>query len=213
MRDAGKHVPKNAGRDGRYHGSTPGAQALANALKRLYWRYIRTISPIMIWTEDMLRGLALLGLDPENPRHRDPVAKFIERARAEPPAPPVQSPPRGRPKGSGVWKDDDLVNLAAFVDFLKKPHLLFDGAPSDTDVLRAGLWGFGGGPTVACAEGDTLGLDDVRWISSDTFRNLLIRGRQILRQRVAAGQWCSCARLPVGHPAASCTNNSSPVPT
>ena len=63
-------------------------------------------------TEDMRRAAALLGLDPENPRHRDLLAKCIDKALAQPPA-------RGRPKGTGIWDDAKLSGLAHLVDFLK----------------------------------------------------------------------------------------------
>jgi len=88
------------------------------------------------WTENKLKAAELLGLDPENPRHRELLEKCISDAQAPPPV-------RGRPKGTCKYSDEALSTMAYFIDLLKAVHSR-RGRVSDEELLVRGLWGIGG---------------------------------------------------------------------
>jgi hypothetical protein len=88
------------------------------------------------WTENKQKAADLLGLDPENPRHRVLLEKCISDAQAPPPA-------RGRPKGSSKYSEEALSTMAHLVDCLKAVHSRL-GRVSDEELLVRGLWGVGG---------------------------------------------------------------------
>jgi hypothetical protein len=83
-----------------------------------------------------MKAAQLLGLDPENPRHRDLLEKCISDAQAPPPA-------RGRPKGSAKYSEEALSTMADLVDWLKAVYSR-DGRVSDEVLLGRGLWGING---------------------------------------------------------------------
>jgi hypothetical protein len=154
----------------------------------------------MIWTENMLKAAELLGLDPENPRHRDLLEKCIGDAQAPPPT-------RGRPKGSTI-SNDDLAGFALFVDTIK-PLLseALDAPVGDREALKFVIGTFPGRvvgceepemdtvliswspkfyPTSSgclCDEEESAETVKFRHLSIGTLRNMLIRGRQIVRER------------------------------
>jgi hypothetical protein len=91
----------------------------------------------MIWTKDKLAAARLLGLDPENPRHRNLLEKCISDAE-------VPLPVRGRPKGTGKYSDEALSAMAYLIDLLEAIHSHRLGQLSDEELLSHGLWGVGG---------------------------------------------------------------------
>jgi len=130
----------------------------------------------MNWTEDILQAAAKLGLDPENPRHRDLLAKCIDEALAQPPT-------RGRPKGTGTWNDADLSRLAFAVDFIKKVEAKATGfIHTDGSLLDGAVFGFGCSICVGVNAPDHLADIPSRHISVGTARNLLARGRMANRE-------------------------------
>jgi hypothetical protein len=133
---------------------------------------------MVTWTKDLLQAAAKLGLDPENPRHRDLLAKCIDKALAQPPA-------RGRPKGTGTWDDRSLMYFAYGIDLQKKIYSDHGGLVSDECLLDGAF--FGGLVSVGINAPDHLAPRASRHISVGTARNLLARGRQLLHQRGIIG--------------------------
>jgi hypothetical protein len=148
----------------------------------------------MKWTDEQLRAMATLGLDPENPRHRDLLAKFIEQARARPAS-------RGRPKGTSYWDDAMLAMLAQAIDYEKKQysHPMSDEQQLSPVIIAVRRLA---GGTALIVSGDypreqealeLMRRDDPykflekntqpRHVSVGTMRNLIVRGREILRRR------------------------------
>ena len=141
----------------------------------------------MIWTKELLEAAELLGFDPENPKHRALLEEAKDRAAAR---------PRGRPKGSGV-SDDDLAVFALMIDRLK-PALK---ATNDKEALKRIVVHIGGRvlsdkmlppsavdifwttrPVLPAHYEEAPEMVDC-WLAVDTLRNMLVRGRQVVREQ------------------------------
>jgi hypothetical protein len=108
----------------------------------------------MIWTKDKLWAAKILGLDPENPRHRDLLERCIGDAQA-----PL--PVRGRPRGTVRYSDEALSTMAYLVDLLKAIHSRRFGRLSDEELLGHGLWGIGGQIVRCSADPKEWGFSDL----------------------------------------------------
>jgi hypothetical protein len=101
----------------------------------------------------------------------------------------LEPPVRGRPKGSGIWDDAALSDLAHLVDFVKTVLVQRGNSVSDTEILGGGSWGIRDGLVFRINMQNPIGAEiarnlfqaQERHISIDTLRNRLIRGRQIRR--------------------------------
>jgi hypothetical protein len=74
----------------------------------------------MKWTAEMAEAAEILQLDPEDERHRALIQGCVEGARRK----------RGRPKGTTIWDDGTLANIATNIRSHRKQSAAAAAPPS-----------------------------------------------------------------------------------
>jgi hypothetical protein len=164
----------------------------------------------MIWTEEMLEAAALLGFDPKNPKHRALVEEAKERASARPRGRPKGSGvsdddlavfalmiDRLKPALNATNDKEALKRIVVRIGgrVLSAEKMMYFTEAEDDFVRQTAPAQYRPPPRVTPIQiywttrpvlpADCKAAPEMIdcWLAVDTLRNMLVRGRQVVRER------------------------------